>query len=296
MSVFSRQQHFNDHWVGHPGLNRAGLHLVRLALATTCYQMRVALRHQSSQNALRHAFRKQGFVIVPNFLPATEFAALQTASRELATDIDQQQPFQSFGEQGFGNKHPFNGGFDRFDGATLNRFYQLPINQIAFNYFLQSLHLQQLVASITGTPFLAERCWLYKVRHGDEHNNPDIQQDWHRDTFQPAMKLWYFTEDVQNEHGPFEYIPGSHKLTLPRLRWEYQQSLLAAKHKAGGAFRIDEQQVCEMYHTQPIRCNVNANTLILADVRGFHRRSHGQPGAERLSFYANFRPHPLRCW
>ena len=34
----------------------------------------------------------------------------------------------------------------------------------------------------------------------------------HRDTFFRALKFWFFLRPVQREDGPFEYVPGSHRL------------------------------------------------------------------------------------
>src|SRR4051812_24305252 len=72
-----------------------------------------------------------------------------------------------------------------------------------------------------------------------------IRRDLHRDTFQPAIKLWYFLDEVAQDDGPFEYVPGSHRMTRRRLRWEYRRALAAVAPGGdrGGSFRVGDSDL-----------------------------------------------------
>lgn len=296
-SIFSRNQHFNDPILGNPALNKAGLHLFRLQLATLCFHWRRLLHTVPSYRLARKQFSEQGYLLLPDFLPAAEFSQLQQEIRQKIARVDAASPIQFFNERGFGKKHAFDGGFDRFDGDTLNRFYYAQPEDVALNRLTHSSRLLSLLSCLAGVKAKPEQIMLYKVRHGSQGDNPDIQKDWHRDTFQPALKMWYFTEDVTADNGPFEFIPLSHQMGKKRLAWEYQQSLQAAKAKAGGSFRVDESLACQLHNSSRLVLSVPANSLVIADIRGFHRRSvSALPGAERVSLYANFRPHPFKLW
>lgn len=296
-AIFSRNQHFTDPVLGHTGLNKAGLHLFRLQLASLCFHWRRLLHTVPEHIAARRQLAKQGYLLLPNFLPPTEFSQLQQEIRQKIARTDAAVPIQYFNEQGFGEKHAFDGGFDRYDGTTLNRFYQIQPEDSALQRLTTSPRLLSLLRCLAGMKTRPEQLMLYKVIHGAQQDNPDIQKDWHRDTFQPALKMWYFTEDVTPEQGPFEYIPASHRLGIKRLRWEQQQAVAAAKAKAGGSFRIDGQQACQLHQSQSVSFAVPANSLVVADIRGFHRRSTtARQGEERISLYANFRPHPFKLW
>ncbi|MDP5138701.1 phytanoyl-CoA dioxygenase family protein [Rheinheimera baltica] len=294
--IFSRNQHFSDPLLGHTGLNKAGLHLLRLNIATWCFNWRRMLRFRFEHYKLLRQFQRQGFLSITHFLPNDQFIALQQEVHECIARKDMQHPIGTSDEQGFGKKQFFDGGFDRFDGTTLNRFYDIDSRTPILNAFKQNSQLLRLLSCLTGMNMNLKQLQLYKVVHGAELGNPDIQKDWHRDTFQPAVKMWYFTDEVTDDNGPFEYLPGTQRMSNVRQRWEYQQSVAAAAKKAGGSFRIGQSDACDMYNTKPERFTVPANTLVLADIRGFHRRGTGRPGAERISLYANFRPHPFKIW
>src|SRR3546814_16690873 len=53
----------------------------------------------------------------------------------------------------------------------------------------------------------------------------DPQTALHSDTFHPTMKAWFFLHDVADDEGPFQYVPGSHRLTPERIAWEKRKSL-----------------------------------------------------------------------
>src|SRR3546814_11353522 len=53
----------------------------------------------------------------------------------------------------------------------------------------------------------------------------DSQTALHSDTYHPTMKAWFFLHDVANDEGPFQYVPGSHRLTPQRIAWEKRKSL-----------------------------------------------------------------------
>ena len=40
-------------------------------------------------------------------------------------------------------------------------------------------------------------------------------------------QVWLFLTDVAADAGPLTYVPGSHRLTPERLRWERRMSLEA---------------------------------------------------------------------
>ena len=157
----------------------------------------------------------------------------------------------------------------------------------------------RLVHHTIGTQLTAKKASIYLTVQGDELRNPDVQKELHRDTFQPAIKFWYFLEKVTLAEGPLEYVIGSHLLTPARLRWEYRRSVEASRpgsRDTGGSFRIDEQMLQSLGLGLPRPLGVRENTLVIADVRGFHRRAHGTLGSRRISIYGNVRPRPFVPW
>ena len=83
-------------------------------------------------------------------------------------------------------------------------------------------------------------------------------------------------------------------MTKKRLQWERDFSIQAARTNAGGSFRISEDELHQIGCAPVKTYTVKANTLVMADVRGFHARGPAlRAGAQRLSIYGNIRPWPF---
>ena len=138
---------------------------------------------------------------------------------------------------------------------------------------------------------------IYLTVHGEESRTPDLQKDLHRDTFFRALKFWLFLRPVTADDGPFEIVPGSHRLTPERLRWEQTTANAAIRHQlqpdVSGSFRIRENELEALGLPAPVSLPCQANTLVLADVFAFHRRGAALPGRQRLALYGWNRPYPF---
>ncbi len=148
----------------------------------------------------------------------------------------------------------------------------------------------------TGFRHRLDRFRIYQTIHGNDRVNPDLQRRPHRDTFHSTIKLWLFLDDVPERAGPLMYPPGSHRMTRRRIRWEHGKAVAASALDAtdrGGAFRIDARELAEIEVPALRPYPVAANTLVLADVRGFHARGHAAAGAQRLALYGNLRFWPF---
>jgi len=305
MSVFeliSSEKSFARKWIGHAKLNEYGLHKARIRLADACLAAR---RFQDLGTPANFGtFLRDGIVALPNYLPTDAFTAIKKEALEsFAAAADTYPIVGNTVRKGFGDKQPFPGGFDRYDGGTLNRFLDITEEKTPACFkFASALGISQLYRKAAGTIRRPGKFQLYQTVHGDDGANPDNQKLLHRDTFHSAVKLWYFFKDVEPEHGPLDYVVGSHKMNDKRLKWEHQKSVRASSGRPGvtqgGAFRATPADLRYMGLPQPTSFPVKANTLVIADIRGFHRRGHAETHSERLGIYANFRPFPfspVRC-
>ncbi|WP_298023666.1 phytanoyl-CoA dioxygenase family protein [uncultured Parasphingopyxis sp.] len=296
-SIFTSMKVFSDPWVGHPGLNRRGMHTKRVKAAMAVARFRraqtVRVRDADEQHLLDH-----GFVAIPGFLPQDEFAALKAEAHASAEAADRATPLPEKPEVwGFGDADRHEWGFDRFDGSTLNRFIAPGPIAAAFP---RNTRFKRLARLVTGKAMRAKRNWLYQTVNGDETEIHDIQREFHRDTFFNAMKYWFFIDPVREEDGPFVYVPGSHQLTDARIAWEQAKADAAVEARLQedrkgmtGSFRIEEGELADLGLPPPRTFPVPENTLIVANVFGFHRRGDAVPGTRRLSLYGNHRPQPF---
>ncbi len=300
LTILTAEKRFSDRWIGSSLLNRAGPHRRRMALAERCAAMRRRAGPRIDEDLACTVAKldRDGYVVLPDFLAPEQVERLAREVEPVAAQSETRQPSGKRNQTGFGAKIPFEGGFDRYDGATLNRF--LEIDQVAMPHaasFARDPRLAKLTRRIVGLPHRPEKTQIYLTRHGDEGQGHDIQKDLHHDTFFSAMKFWYFIRPVCPDDGPFAYVPGSHRLTERRLQWEQRTADdIIDKHNHpnhGGSFRIGADKLASLGLPQPVSLACPANTLVIANVLGFHRRSNALPMSSRLALYGWLRPFPF---
>ena len=266
--------------IGSRWLNRCGLHVLRLLLAHGVTRLRWWLLNPLMPAADRDTFHRDGFLVVHDVLTKEEFAAL---------------------------KHEIAGvrGEPRecIQGDTLT--HRVPLDQT-------TLATLPVTRRLLGDPQLtgpmryaaAKNClpffYIQAIRNGVREAAPDPQKNLHSDTFHPSMKAWFFLEDVDSTRGPFTYVPGSNRLSLARLRWEYRRSIVAAGLTDGysekGSFRFEAQDLVTLGLPTPQQLEVPANTLVIANTYGIHCRGPAAPGAVRLELWAYSRFNPFNPW
>ncbi len=294
--ILTSAKSFDDRWIGHPTWNERGLHVRRMQVARWCTGVRRRQCRLATDAAAR-ALAENGYVVVPDFLPGPAFDALRTELHAAAAAAERHTPIRPNDLPGFGPKRPAPWGFDRFDGGTLNRFLRIDRDSLPrTTAFCGNARLAGLSRTAVGMAVPRRKFWIYQTVNGDQARNPDDQKVLHRDTFFSNIKLWYFVDPVTDEDGPFVYVPKSHILTDARLAWEHEQARLACQARrdgtpgTGGAFRFLDGDLATLGLGPARPLPVAANSLIVADTLGFHRRGDARAGARRLAIFGSIRP------
>jgi hypothetical protein len=112
----------------------------------------------------------------------------------------------------------------------------------------------------------------------------------HADIHFPTVKAWLYMNDIDESNGAFVYAPRSQRLTLGRLVYEYEASVRVARSKVDGVIRSTvpyglarmprPNQMRLMGIKERSTCG-KANTLVIANTMGFHRRGEFEPGKTR---------------
>ena len=128
-------------------------------------------------------------------------------------------------------------------------------------------------------------------------NNNDHQKLAHVDTFFPAIKWWWFPDEVKLEHGPLNYAIGSCYPTDAYLDWIFNESMdiiegkypkWKGKDHMEGSYRASEEELIAMnFKLEPI--TVKANTLVIANVAGFHSRGEVETTYTRNAIHGSIR-------
>jgi Phytanoyl-CoA dioxygenase (PhyH) len=266
--------------IGSRRLNERGLHAARVAIA---YRRAAARRRRLARlicEADRAAFDRDGFVVRPEFLRPSDFAALLAqlqAYRGALREIT--------------------------EGDTVMRKIALDRGTLAavpaLNTLLRSPDWRGLVR-YAGSCDAEPVVWVQSILRHACIGPPDPQTLLHADTFHPTVKAWLFLTDVAADAGPFTYVPGSHRLTAERLAWERRMSLVACRSANAeirqGSFRIEPAELATLGLPPPRMFAVPANTLIVADTFGFHARGPSFGPSLRVEIWAYGRRSPFLPW
>jgi len=266
--------------IGSRRLNALGLHRMRVRLAHwLAARRRARLAHRLS-DADRAHFAGHGYVCVPDFLPADDFAALRKAMLERASPAR-----------------------EMVQGDAITRRIAIDADMLRDIPALRALlrqprwaALMRYVASFDIEPLY----YIQTILTRQDQAAPDPQTHLHADTFHPTMKAWYFLSDVAEEDGPLTYVPGSHRPTPERLEWEQEKALMAPRNvdrlSARGSMRIMPEELPRLGLPEPVRFSVPANTLVVADTCGFHARGASSRPSMRIELWAYSRRNPFLPW
>jgi hypothetical protein len=266
--------------IGSAALNRRGLHVGRVKLAHRFTERRRRALARLIPAEDQAAFERDGFLVKPDFLPAELFANL------LAEVKAYRGP-----------------GRETLQGDTITRRIALnprvldkmpavraAIEQPAFQ------SISRYVNGFDAEPMLYLQTILTQVRRGP----PDPQRRLHSDAFQPSVKAWLFLTDVEQGGAPFMFVPGSHKPTDARLSWEKRMSVAVSRDgerlSRRGSFRIDPAELGTLDLPPPKAVAVKANTLVVADMFGFHARGTSDHPTMRVEIWAYGRSSPFTPW
>ena len=267
---------FRDNPVlGSRRLNAAGLHVARLKVAHRLAARRRAALAHALADIDRAALDRDGMIAIPDFLPASDFAALSDTL--LSTPAPSRETIQ---------------------GGAVTRRSALDAPPLADRPAVRRLLANprwRALLRYAGS-FAAEPVHYVQTIFAQADEGEDPQTQLHADTFHPTVKAWLFLRDVGVEDGPFVYVPGSGRLTAERLAWERARSVRGGGEdvlSARGSPRVTPQDLTAMGLSQPVAFPARANTLIVADTFGFHARGAASRPSTRLEVWSYGRRNPF---
>lgn len=277
-AIFTGAKSFRDNpFIGSALLNRLGLHVFRVRLASILAQYRRLFLKRTLSKHKQAEYIDNGFTLDFGFLDKDEFEAIKKEVFESNWLLREMKQGGTITRRVFLNHVEL-----RAHHPKLAAFIKNP----------ELLSRIRFVAGVGGEPIFS-----IQATFSQANANNDPQMAVHADTFHSNAKAWFFLENVGDGDGPLAYVQGSHQLTKKRLQWEKKQSVSARHHPivyhARGSFRAIANDLDEMTLPGPQKMVVPENTLVVADTFGFHCRSHSTHATCRVEIYATLRRNPF---
>lgn len=185
-------------------LNLCGLHLIRLLLTHFIYKLRYLYVFRLLDKQEKEFYNQHGYLCITNIFS-------EASLNNLVEDINYYDGHGYFFTEGstktwiapFSKKNitKYQWMVDLINNKDINKRIKFSIRKHISPLF----YIQQI------------------QQYFDSSTAQDPQYTLHSDTFFPTIKCWLYLEDVTAENGPFQYCPGSHKLTWRRIVWEYKE-------------------------------------------------------------------------
>lgn len=278
IQLFTQSKSFTkNRIIGNVWLNRAGLHVMRLVLSHTIMRARMLLLSYNIDSDIRRSYFRDGFIVIPEFLSASEFARLDNEIRNADAEVRECTQGDTLTHRIMLDHSTLPDM--RECNETLNRRDFVKLNRFASGHFARPI------------------AYIQTIKNHYIDGPPDPQKNLHSDTFHPTTKSWFFFDEVSERNGPFTYIPGSHRLTWKRLLWEYRKSISVSnqgdRYSANGSFRITDSDAKEMGLNPPKAFAVAPNTLVIANTHGFHCRGNATEKSTRTELWTISRSNPF---
>lgn len=256
-------------------LNALGVQPFR-AVAARALDALAAAPVEAAAGELVRTLAADGILVIHDFLPARRFYDLVAECDALEQDEARTVTCES---------GPNTLRHTALDDTTAASFP-------AFHGFANDPRLIAILRAVENWPWrpLHEYARLQSVTFGTigHERGEDPQAQLHADVFHCSHKLWLYLDDVTSTNGPLAYVKGSQRLGWRHLRSMYRASRRGAA--ADHSRRIPHAEQAEL-RQEVVTCP--ANTLVIANVCGYHRRLQGRAGARRRAVMVSLRTNPF---
>lgn len=136
---------------------------------------------------------------------------------------------------------------------------------------------------------------LQKITQNFKKDSKDVDEDTHlhEDTYFDTYKIFYFIDEVKLKDGPFRYVIGSHKITFWKLIFSYLCSIRVFPWRDTFGWRKITKTEASFRKLKTVEFVVPKNTLVVANVNGYHGRLQGDGEGSRKAIGINIRLNPF---
>jgi len=134
-------------------------------------------------------------------------------------------------------------------------------------------------------------CAIEKLTQGSLSDENDPETDLHSDTFFVTHKAWLYLSEADETNGYLKYVKRSNHLFLEQLISVYKHGLVQWPRSR----RIDDRELAFLKQSgmKEVSLKCQRNTLVISNTCGYHRRTKGIPGKDRLAIFFMLRANPF---
>ena len=273
-----------NHILPSPIANKLGIPILRTIIANLIIRIR-RFKNCRPKNDYEKKLIRDGIIVIPNFLPEEEF-------RQLKQELN----------DGISNSKDVIVGSTGSSQATLYNFNNDQYKNFpSIQNFAKNKQLIRLIAVAEGIKVFEEikNLRFEKSIFGEPKKDTDNNIKFHADVHFHSHKVLFYTDDVTEDEGPFGYCLKSHKNNFDRLWFEFKRGQLDDSHNAD--WRLEDNldnSFFKNYFKKLMKMKYKvvskANTLIIANVHGFHQRGQALEKTKRSLIRISYRYNPLR--
>jgi len=256
-------------------LNICGAQIMRTTAARAIYNLRPVAIPKTIVEMVDE-LRREGVVVLPDFLPRHHLELIRQEALDLL-------------EQNREKANVYKHGPNTVHHLSVPTHFEKTKAPAIFQFLDDS--------RIRGILQVAEKRSLGRLDGKIEHVHQGIgaeqdpETELHSDIFFHTHKAWLYLNDVEEEHGPLVYVKRSHHLRPSQLYYAYKESCT----RNGRSRRISRAELKRLGLEETIM-SCPANTLVVANVCGYHRRLRGKPGRNRYALQVSLRFNPFTLW
>ncbi len=291
-------------WVGGELLNRAGFQPARCLYQHLLH--RPTTRHLPERLVpLGEELIENGMIMIPDFLPDHVF---DNVRREYDMAFAPDRPVNETRSENRINKASgkYTAMDDVIQSAVISGVRQESVKidptyyPDTVQHIIRNDDIWALVSAGLGRRVKYDPgAYFQRESRADQHvedNEHNIVL--HQDVFYSSYKAFLYINESTADNGAFVVVPRSHRLTPQRLRHEYLYSVDIARQKAGKSVShpVHSSGRLQVFgrafrkgELRELQAVGKPNTLVIANVRAFHRRGGSGPDGARCMVRMSFR-------
>ena len=272
-----------NHILPSPTANKIGLPVVRTFLSDVLIKLR-RFKNCRPKSIYEKQLLNDGIVVIPNFLPPQEFIQLKAEYNQIISSSKKLKIVEK--------------------GSVKIQIHPMTNQEVKKFPMMENLsrnkELIRLVSVGEGINPVEQikNFDLEDSFFGDPKYDTDQNVLFHSDVHFDSHKILYYISDVSEEEAPFIYCKKSHKNNFQRLWYELMRGQLNDSHK--NSYRI-ENHLDKKFFANYFKKLMNnkykviapKNTLIIANVHGFHKRGEANKDKKRSIIRIPYRYNPL---